>query len=93
MEGNPEQSGYKAASTGDITYFYYHSVDYISNLLIQHSFKIAHLISIKVKRKETTEETDTIIISKKTTTSFQLCDSKLSPSDYSDQSPYVWTVE
>ncbi len=68
VEGNPEQSGYKAASTGDITYFYYHSIDYISSLLIQYNFTVVHLISIKVKRKETTEETDTIIIAKKATT-------------------------
>ncbi len=61
VEGDYNDSGYKAASTGDKTYFHYYNTEAISKILNENSFAIKQQFSIKYKA----EETHIIIIAEK----------------------------
>ena len=65
MEGNYDKSGYRAAITGDRTYFYYHPLAHITNVLKANSFEITYSTN-KFYNKNKTEEMHTIIIAGKT---------------------------
>lgn len=43
IEGEYEQSGYEAASSGDKTYVYYHQADYLQELLKENGFDLVDL--------------------------------------------------
>jgi 2-polyprenyl-3-methyl-5-hydroxy-6-metoxy-1,4-benzoquinol methylase len=68
VEGNPNDSGFKSASTGDRTFFYYHSLDYLTQQLSKNNFDPLKIFTVDFRRNETEFETHTILTAKKTTT-------------------------
>jgi 2-polyprenyl-3-methyl-5-hydroxy-6-metoxy-1,4-benzoquinol methylase len=64
VTGNPSQSGFISGSTGDRTYFYYHTLEDINNQLFLNNFEIIKLFEVKYPKGEDTE-IHTIIIAKK----------------------------
>jgi 2-polyprenyl-3-methyl-5-hydroxy-6-metoxy-1,4-benzoquinol methylase len=65
VDGNYSDSGFKTGSTGDRTYFYYHSLVGITKLLEIQAFKILHLIPVLYPYDDETREVHTIIIAQK----------------------------
>ncbi|MCP9752408.1 trans-aconitate 2-methyltransferase [Ferruginibacter sp. HRS2-29] len=65
VEGNPGDSGYKAGSTGDRTYFYYHEWKVLEEMMKKDNFEILHLIHKSYKRNDGSEELHSIAIAKK----------------------------
>lgn len=64
VEGNASKSGFISGSTGNRTYFYYHSLEEIKNQLFKNHFEI--LKSFEVQYPKNDEfEIHTIIIAKK----------------------------
>jgi 2-polyprenyl-3-methyl-5-hydroxy-6-metoxy-1,4-benzoquinol methylase len=66
VEGDPKNSGFKAASTGERSYFYYHNLEQIKTELMKHSFSDFTLFKVNYKRNET--EIHTILIARKNST-------------------------
>lgn len=64
VAGNPSQSGFISGSTGDRTYFYYHTLEDIKNQLFINNFEIIKLFEVKYPKGENVE-IHTIIIAKK----------------------------
>lgn len=64
IEGQSSQSGYISGSTGDRTYFYYHSLKFVKNQLLKNHFGIIKSFEIEYP-KDDTFEIHTIIIAKK----------------------------
>ncbi|OXB02629.1 SAM-dependent methyltransferase [Flavobacterium oncorhynchi] len=64
VAGNPSQSGFISGSTGDRTYFYYHTLKDINNQLYQNNFDIIKLFEVNYPKGEDIE-IHTIIIAKK----------------------------
>ena len=65
VDGNPEQSGYKAASTGDRSYFYYHQTTNILAALKVNQFSQIKKMLVEFERPNRETEIHTIIIAKK----------------------------
>jgi 2-polyprenyl-3-methyl-5-hydroxy-6-metoxy-1,4-benzoquinol methylase len=65
VDGNYSDSGFKTGSTGDRTYFYYHSLVGITKLLEKQRFKILHLLPVLYSNNDETREVHTIIIAQK----------------------------
>jgi len=65
VDGNYSDSGFKTSSTGDRTYFYYHSLVGITKLLEKQNFKILHLLPVMYANNDETREVHTIIIAQK----------------------------
>ena len=65
VEGEPNQSGFKSASTGDRTFFYYHSFDSLKQQLSTNKFTLLKMFTVDFKRNETEFETHRIIIARK----------------------------
>lgn len=66
VDGLPSQSGFKASSTGDRTYFYYHSTEKIKEDLIQNGFEIIRDWNLEFKKFDGSREFHTILIARKT---------------------------
>lgn len=64
VEGQSSESGFISGSTGDRTYFYYHSLKHIEKQLFANNFKIIQLFEIKYPKSENTE-IHTILIAQK----------------------------
>ncbi|WP_426484537.1 class I SAM-dependent DNA methyltransferase [Flavobacterium sp. 2] len=64
VQGKPSESGFISGSTGDRTYFYYHSLEDISNQLLKHHFDVIKLFNVNYPKAENIE-IHTIIIAKK----------------------------
>jgi ubiquinone/menaquinone biosynthesis C-methylase UbiE len=65
VEGDPAQSGFKTGSTGDRSYFYYHSLETLQSLLIQNNFEDLDTFKIGYPRPQMEDEIHTILIVKK----------------------------
>lgn len=65
VEGDNTLSGYQTGSSGDRTYFYYHSLGHLKSMLGEHDFKIMHLAHIHYPKKDGTTEVHTVLIAKK----------------------------
>jgi ubiquinone/menaquinone biosynthesis C-methylase UbiE len=65
VEGDYNNSGYKAGSTGDKTYFYYHSLASIENELLLNDFSIAKVLYASYPTKDDNKEMHTILMAKK----------------------------
>jgi 2-polyprenyl-3-methyl-5-hydroxy-6-metoxy-1,4-benzoquinol methylase len=63
VEGAAQKSGFKTASTGDRSYFFYHQLDEILKYLLQSSFEILKVFNEDYKISENEFETHTIIVS------------------------------
>lgn len=64
VPGKPSKSGFISGSTGDRTYFYYHTLKDIKNQLFINNFEIIKLFEVKYPKDEDVE-IHTIIIVKK----------------------------
>jgi len=64
INGAPSKSGYISGSTGDRTYFYYHTLEYIKNQLFKNHFKILKSFEVKYPKADDFE-IHTIIIGEK----------------------------
>tara|TARA_R110002049_G_scaffold292708_7_gene477348 strand:- start:13071 stop:13706 length:636 start_codon:yes stop_codon:yes gene_type:complete len=65
VEGCYDSSGFISGSSGDRTYFYYHSLQTIEKALNVNSFTIKESMNIVYKKSDTVEEIHTILLSKK----------------------------
>jgi 2-polyprenyl-3-methyl-5-hydroxy-6-metoxy-1,4-benzoquinol methylase len=65
VEGNPNKSGFKTGSSGDRTFFYYHSLDDLIQQLSKNNFDLLKIFTVDFKRNETEFETHTILVAKK----------------------------
>ena len=65
VEGNPMKSDFQVSSSGDRSYFYYHSLDKLKINLKVNSFKEIKTFKVEYKKSETEQETHTILIAKK----------------------------
>lgn len=65
VDGNYENSGYLAGSSGDRTYFYYHELDSLVKTLKSNHFEPIKFISKNYIKADGTDEIHTILISKK----------------------------
>ncbi|WP_029273658.1 class I SAM-dependent methyltransferase [Flavobacterium sp. KJJ] len=64
IEGKPSQSGFISGSTGDRTYFYYHTLEYIKNQLFKNHFEIVKSFEVQYPKADDVE-IHTIIMAKK----------------------------
>jgi ubiquinone/menaquinone biosynthesis C-methylase UbiE len=64
VQGKPSESGFISGSTGDRTYFYYHTLENIINQLLIHHFDVIKLFNVNYPKAENIE-IHTIIIAKK----------------------------
>ncbi|MBF4518403.1 class I SAM-dependent methyltransferase [Flavobacterium sp. ANB] len=65
VQGSLSESGFISGSTGDRTYFYYHTLEDINNQLFINNFEVIKLFNINYPKGENVE-IHTIIIAKKT---------------------------
>ena len=65
VEGDYLKSGFQIASTGDRTYFYYHTLDRLTKELKNSSFETIKLVHKNYKNNLATEEIHTVIIARK----------------------------
>ncbi len=68
VEGSPDESDFKTASSGDRTFFYYYRLDDLIQQLSKNNFHPLRIFTVDFKRKETEFETHTILTAKKKTT-------------------------
>ncbi|MBJ2124893.1 trans-aconitate 2-methyltransferase [Flavobacterium sp. IB48] len=64
VQGKPSESGFISGSTGDRTYFYYHTLEDVSKQLFINNFKVIELFNINYPKGEDIE-IHTVIIAKK----------------------------
>lgn len=64
VQGKHSESGFISGSTGDRTYFYYHTLENIINQLLIHHFDVIKLFNVNYPKAENIE-IHTIIIAKK----------------------------
>jgi 2-polyprenyl-3-methyl-5-hydroxy-6-metoxy-1,4-benzoquinol methylase len=67
VEGHPANSGFKVASTGDKTFFYYYNLDDLTSELSKNHFEQLKIYTVDFQRNETEFEIHRIIIAKKKT--------------------------
>lgn len=65
VDGNYSDSGYQVGSSGDRTYFYYHSSVDVAKVLEKHRCKIINLIPVLYRKSDDFNEIHTIIIAQK----------------------------
>jgi 2-polyprenyl-3-methyl-5-hydroxy-6-metoxy-1,4-benzoquinol methylase len=65
VEGNPDKSGFKTTSSGDRAFFYYYTLDDLTQLLSINNFETLKIFTVDFKRHETELENQTILIVKK----------------------------
>ena len=65
VEGDYIKSGFQTGSSGDRTFFYFHTLDSLTKELINNNFRPIKLIKKHYKKNIGTEEVHTIIIAKK----------------------------
>ncbi|TDO95651.1 class I SAM-dependent methyltransferase [Flavobacterium sp. 245] len=64
VQGKPSESGFISGSTGDRTYFYYHTLEDITNQLLMKNFEVIKLFNVNYPKAEDIE-IHSIIIAKK----------------------------
>lgn len=65
VAGDPQDSGFQVGSSGDRTYFYYHSLDNMTQMLTQNHFEMLQTFNIPYKKNDGSIETHTVLIAKK----------------------------
>lgn len=65
VEGEPSESGFKVASTGDRSYFYFYDLDELIKQLGENEFGEMKVFKVEYKRSESEMETHTIIVATK----------------------------
>lgn len=65
VDGDSKKSGFKTASTGDRSYFFYHQLDQINKYLMLAGFEIFKVFDVDYKTSDNETEKHTIIVSKK----------------------------
>ncbi|MBK6399702.1 MAG: class I SAM-dependent methyltransferase [Bacteroidia bacterium] len=65
VEGDPERSGFKTASTGDRTFFNYFNMDHLIDVLKNAGFESPMKLKVDFKRSESEIENHTILLAKK----------------------------
>lgn len=65
VAGNYNDSGFIKGSTGDRTYFYYHDILDIKNMLTSQGFQLIEHLEVLYKRSEESSEMHTILLAKK----------------------------
>ncbi|MEP0265184.1 class I SAM-dependent methyltransferase [Dokdonia sp.] len=63
--GNYKDSGFITGSTGDRTYFYYHNILDVKNMLTTQGFQLIEHMEVPYKRSEKTSEMHTILLAQK----------------------------
>lgn len=67
VEGDPADSGFKSASTGDRTYFYNHDLNKISQQLLETGFTKPQIFRVNYESVNSKKEQHTILLSSKNT--------------------------
>lgn len=67
VDSSKSDSGFLTASTGDRTYFYYHTIDFITRELINKGFEQLNIFHKILIKDNGTEESNSIIIARKIT--------------------------
>lgn len=65
VEGDYIKSGFQGGSSGDRTFFYFHTLDSLIKELTNNNFELIKLLTKNYKKSIATEEVHTIIIAKK----------------------------
>ncbi len=65
VEGDQSKSGFQVGSSGDRSYFYYHTLDGLIKQLIASKFEELKIFKVEYKKSETEKDTHTILIAKK----------------------------
>ena len=65
VEGDPADSGWKAASTGDRTYFYYHAMSSIEKAMIDSGFASPIIFTLQYAKADQATETHIVLIARK----------------------------
>jgi len=65
VDGDYINSGYQTGNSGDMTYFYYHSLDNLKKELTKNNFNIINLTNKNYNKEDRTAEIHTILIAKK----------------------------
>lgn len=65
VAGESENSGFKTGSTGDRTYFYYHTIEAVEALLAENQFTGSKVFQVNFLKSDDTTEIHTIIIVRK----------------------------
>ncbi len=68
VEGNPNKSDFKTASSGDRVFFYYYNLHDLTQQLLKYNFEQLKMFTVDFKRTENEFETHTILTAKKKTT-------------------------
>ena len=64
VEGDYIKSGFQIASSGDRTYFYFHTLDCLAKELATNNFETIKLLNKNYKKGIATEEVHTIVIAR-----------------------------
>lgn len=65
VEGEYIKSGFQIASSGDRTYFYFHTLDSLTKELKDNNFQLIKILEKNYKKNVETEEIHTIILARK----------------------------
>jgi len=65
VEGEPSKSTFQVGSSGDRSYFYFHELNELKRLLLQHHFEEIEVFKVRYKRTEMEFEFHTILVAKK----------------------------
>lgn len=67
VEGDPSKSDFQFGSSGDRTYFYYHTLTDLNSQLTENDFEELKIFNVKFKKTENDIDIHTILITKKKT--------------------------
>lgn len=68
VEGDPIKSGFQVGSSGDRSYFYFHTLDELTNQLSKNKFNELKIFKVEYKKSDGVTDVHTIITAKKKTT-------------------------
>ena len=68
VEGDPNKSDFQIGSSGDRSYFYYHTLDKLKTQLLDNSFEDLKTFKVEYEKSETEIDIHTILTAKKKTT-------------------------
>lgn len=65
VEGNPEKSGFQTGSSGDRAYFYFHTLDFILQQLLNNNFTQIQTHKIEYTKSDSEMDIHTVLIANK----------------------------
>lgn len=65
VEGDPDQSDFQVGSSGDRSYFYYHTLDQLKTQLVKNGFENLNTFKVEYKKSKTEIEIHTILTARK----------------------------